>query len=486
LQIHGINAGMNENEPTAEHIRWGLTLDEIEQLGQRLVRFFARFAPLFRNKTHDVSTYGFHYLSGLLRMKTKRNMTEIGRKTGVSPQNMQHFISNSPWSGLSVIEGVQDEVKQHPEFQSGAMLALDESADEKAGGYSAGASRQHNGRLGKVDMSQVGVFLSLVTPRVNMWIAGDLFLPERWFTKAYGKRRKKVGIPEKRTFLTKPELGWRMIQHAQTNGVPFEAVVMDDLYGRNTLLRKRLHRAEIEYYGDIPANTLVYLDKPQIIYPLTKRGKPSKRARIVAKQRVEVRSLLNDSSLERAVITLRPNERGMLRAEFARRRVWMVYDNEPREEWLLIRQDRKRVTYVLSNASLDTSLKTMAWRKSHRYFIERSNQDAKGEFGWDEFQATKYLAWEHQLALTILAGWFIAETRLDWMARYERDPELLAQYEVEVLPLLSVGNVRELLRAAMPLPQLSPREAADLVIEHLDNRTRSRKSRLQKQRVPET
>lgn len=61
---------------------------------------------------------------------------------------------------------------------------------------------------------------------------------------------------------------------------------------------------------------------------------------------------------------------------------------------------------------------------------------------------------------------------------------------MEVLPLLSVSNVRELLRAAMPLPQLSPLEAADLVIEHLINRTRSRKSRLQrqlwKQRVPET
>jgi len=206
----------------------------------------------------------------------------------------------------------------------------------------------------------------------------------------------------------------------------------------------------------------------------------------VAKRRVEVQSLLHDSSLERAVITLRPSERGMLRAEFARRRVWIVYDDQPHQEWLLIHRDEKRVTYVLSNASPDTPLKTMAWRKTHRYFIERSNQDAKSEFGWDEFQATKYRAWQHQLALTIMASWFIAETRLDWMTRYERDPALLAQYEVEVLPLLSVSNVRKLLRAAMPLPQLSPQEAADLVIEHLLNRTRSRKSRLRRQRVPET
>lgn len=203
-----------------------------------------------------------------------------------------------------------------------------------------------------------------------------------------------------------------MIQRAQANGLPFEAVVMDDLHGRNVVLRQRLHQAGIEYYSDMAANTLVCLDKPQVVYPLTKRGKASKKPSIVAQQRIEVRSLLHDSSLERATITLRPSERGMLRAEFARRRVWMVYDSQTPQEWLLIRRDEKRITDVLSNASPDTSLKTMAWRKTHRYFIEHSNQDAKSELGWDEFQATKYLAWQHQLALTILAAWFIAETRL--------------------------------------------------------------------------
>jgi hypothetical protein len=69
------------------------------------------------------------------------------------------------------------------------------------------------------------------------------------------------------------------------------------------------------------------------------------------------------------------------------------------------------------------------------------------------------------------------------MQRFKQDPALLAQYEVEVLPQLSVGNVRELLRAAMPLPQLSPEEAAQLVVTHLVNRTRSRKSRLHKAKI---
>ena len=63
------------------------------------------------------------------------------------------------------------------------MLVLDESAEQKAGEYSAGAGRQHNGRLGKIEMSQVGVFAALVTPRVNTWIDGELFFPACWFEK---------------------------------------------------------------------------------------------------------------------------------------------------------------------------------------------------------------------------------------------------------------------------------------------------------------
>ena len=480
---------MNTNQSITQLARrWGLPLGEIRQLGQRLKRFYDRFRWCVRTKTRDTSRHGFHYVSGLLRMETGRTMANIGRKTNVSKQNMQHFMSNSPWSGLTLATAIQDDIKQHSEFQSGAMLILDESAEEKAGDHSAGASRQHNGRLGKVEMSQVGVFLSLATPRAHTWIDGELYIPAHWFGDAYAARREKVGIPETRIFQTKPELGWQVIQRIVANEVPFEAVIMDDLYGRNDVLRQRLDQAGIEYYGDIPANTTVYLDKPKIIYPKTKRGKRSKRPKIVAEQRYEARELLHHPVLKWRTITLRPNERGMLIAQFARCRVWTVHGTQCRQEWLLIRRDsHQRITYVLSNASVDTPLEMMAWRKSHRYFIERDNQDAKSEIGWDEFQAIKYRAWEHQLALTILASWFVAETRLDWMDRFEHAPALLEQYEVDVLPMLSVANVRELLRAAMPLPQLSTQEATALIIEHLDNRTRSRKSRLRKQRlrVPE-
>jgi len=67
------------------------------------------------------------------------------------------------------------------------------------------------------------------------------------------------------------------------------------------------------------------------------------------------------------------------------------------------------------------------------------------------------------------------------------DPTLLEDYDrddipMDILPELSVTNVRELLRTTLPLPQLSPEEAAVLVISHLDNRTRSRRSKLKRHR----
>lgn len=54
-----------------------------------------------------------------------------------------------------MIEQVQQAIRERLELQDGVLI-VDESADVKYGKSSAGTSRQHNGRLGKVEQSQVG------------------------------------------------------------------------------------------------------------------------------------------------------------------------------------------------------------------------------------------------------------------------------------------------------------------------------------------
>jgi len=462
-----------------------LPLEEIFHLGERLHQFAERFRPAMRTKTHDTSHYGVAYLSGLLRLQETRTYTAISREQGLPMQNVQQFMSDSPWSGADVVKQVQAEVRVHPNFQA-AVLVLDESADEKGGEISVGAKRQYNGRLGKVDLCQVGVFAALVTPQAWLWVDGELYLPESWFASDQAELRQRVGLPEHHAFQTKPELAWQLVQRLRQRGMPFCAVAMDDLYGRNVQLCQQLDEAGIEYYGDIPANTIVYLDCPRLQKRQTKRGKPAQRNRIVAQQRYAVREVVNHAQIEWLTLTLRPTARGHLTDRWGRCRVWLVEGERRYQRWLLIRDTGRQLTFTLSNAPVKTDLQTMAWRKAHRVFIECSNQNCKSDLGWDELQAVKYRAWQHQLALTILASWFVAETRLDWQNRLAQDPALLAQYETELLPLLSVSNVRTLLRAALPLRQLSPEEATALVIEQLGNRARSRQSRLNKANPPET
>ena len=85
-------------------------------------------------------------------MTSKRTYSDIAREESGSGDNIQHFMSNSPWSGRGVIEQVQREVSARWKEQMDRVLILDESADAKAGLTSAGSGRQHNGRLGKEDV----------------------------------------------------------------------------------------------------------------------------------------------------------------------------------------------------------------------------------------------------------------------------------------------------------------------------------------------
>jgi SRSO17 transposase len=475
--------------------RWGLSPDFSRKLPGHLYRFWQRYAECFKTKTRDTGVYAYHYLSGLLRMEGKRNYANIARAAGVTVENMQHFMSNSPWSAQGAMEQVQQEIKSTPDLRRGGVVILDESADQKAGDKSAGAGRQRNGRLGKVDMSQVGTLLAyanLTSPErpVWAWVDAELYLQAYWFSPELAQLRQRVGIPPEREFETKIELGWKMIQRVKANGLPFEAVACDDLYGRSTWLRDKMDEEEILYMADVPRTTQVYLEKPMLGVPERppgRRGPKPTRLRVLnGAQSFKACQIARCAHTTWTRVPVRTIERGELDDPFTAQRVWTLREgqSEPVEEWLVIRHEAKnRYNYSLSNAPADASLEYLAWLKCQRYFVERTNQDAKSEAGWDELEARKYRGWEHHLALVALAVWFAAQMKYEWVDRYTRDPTLAQQLAVQILPALSMANIRVLLRAAMPLPQPTPEEAVTLVAEHFVNRTRSRKSRLKRQKL---
>src|SRR6266568_2529085 len=429
--------------------RWGLSAEAVAHLGDRLYQFWLRFRGGFTTRTRDTSAHAYDYLRAQLTMDTERNFANMDR-----------------------------------------TLILDESADEKAGTHNAGASRQYNGRLGKVDVCRVDTCLTYANGGLWAMVDGELFLPEEGIGAAFVQRRTELGIPAERRFETKIQLGLKMVKRVKGHGLPFDLLACDALYGRDSQFRADVDAEGVRYAAQVPADTLVYLSEPRVGLPPKrgKRGRPRTRLQVLSSQRPqEVRALAQHPQTVWEQIEVRHTERGRLIADFAVRRVWTVAAGQrPRAEWLVIRRNSDGdCSYTLLNAPTDTPQAWLIAGSCRRYFTERTFEDAKTEIGWDEFQAQKYRAWEHHLALTAAALWFVAQTKWAWAQLYTRDPALAYQLEVEVLPALSTANVRELLKAVLPLRQLTPAEATDLVITHLIHRARSTSSRLKSQAKPQ-
>ncbi len=459
--------------------RWGLPADVVDDLGARLHRFWQRFRACFATRTRDSSPLAYDYLRAQLTIDRGRNFANIERRlSGGDGQRLQHFMSNSPWSGPAVFQQIRREIVAAPELVEGGTLILDECGDEKAGDDSAGVSRQYNGRMGKVDLCRVDTCLVYANLTRRLWtmVDGELFLARQWFSDEYRPLRQQTGIPVDRQFATKLTLGLRMIERCRASGIRFDIVACDSLYGRDQCFRSTLHTAGVTYAAQVPSSTLVSVDEAM-------SGRAS-----TAVQACEVRELARSERTRWRRITLRYSERGLLSADFAFIRVRAAAEGRKttataEAEWLVIRRvnEPRRYSFTLINAATETPIERLAEWSARRYFVERTFQDAKDELGWAEFEARKYRAWEHHLALTAAALWFAAQTKLEWERECRRDIRLALETGVPALPALSTANLRELMRAALPLSPPTLAEASLSVVKRLVQRARSIGSRLRAQ-----
>ena len=150
---HCKNSAKND---ISDPLRWGLPDATLAHLGDDLYSFWERYRLCFRTRTRDTSAYAYTYLRGQLTLDDARNYANIDRRLkGGDGQGLQQFMTDSPWRSQAVFEQIQADIRAQPLLLKGGVLILDESADEKAGDHSAGAARQYNGRLGKVDLCRV-------------------------------------------------------------------------------------------------------------------------------------------------------------------------------------------------------------------------------------------------------------------------------------------------------------------------------------------
>lgn len=475
---------------------WGLSEETIEELADELVAFHQEFAPLFHTKTRDVSAHGLTGLKGSVLMEGTRSYVEVARQI-VDPlddgQNYQHFMSDSPWASRGLFDMIQGQIGAMPELSEG-MLNLDDSGDRCSSSRKAGAQRQYLGRLGKVDIGQVGVVASYYRDGVWALVDAELFLPASWFLEDKKRLWKRYHIPPDREFASKLEIANARIDHALAQGLPFEVVGADTWYGRDGSFRDQIAMKGLWYMMSIPCNTDVYLTEPQIGIPPKpegQRGPACRNERIINDASpLKVSQLARQLTFE--TIEVRAYERGVLRDEFAFCEVWTLREEDrhdadgqpykgvrPVKELLVIRHEASRkMSDSLSNASLTLGTRKLAGWKTDRYFVERTIQDAKTEAGWDDLSSPKYRAYMHTLAIDALAIWFVARTKLKRRTHHATPAESLETLGVCRLPDISFANVRALLRTVFPLKTLTKEEAIQFVTKQLVGRTKSTRSRL--------
>ena len=217
-----------------------MTEDEVRAAAERLVQFHDRFAPLFgKDQAQD---HAYTYVKGLMVCPERKSIEPIALSVGDGQVSaLQKFINIAPWDHGDVQAEIQsvfaDELIPTTASSSiGVVGVVDESGFTKKGDHSAGVARQYNGRLGKEDNCQVGVFLVGVTPGGSALLDHQLYLPESWCedSKACKDRREKVHIPDTVGFQTKPQIATAMVQRIRAmDQVQLDWITVDETYGRN-------------------------------------------------------------------------------------------------------------------------------------------------------------------------------------------------------------------------------------------------------------
>jgi len=247
----------------------------LDNMVGNLSDYLQEYKDFFRTATKDTSELSELYISGLLKTEHgRRNIERMYEELdmdGDGYQQIQNFITDSPWEALKVISAVACKTSELYALQPGYAEAdvgyiIDETAHLKKGECSVAVARQYAGVIGKVENCQAGVHSSLVWQNHTCLICCRLFLPECW--AGDDARCEKAGIPqEKRTHKSKPRSALEMIKADIEAGVRFGWVGGDGLYGHGYELSYAVDDMELTFLFDVHNDQSIFKLEPTIFIP---------------------------------------------------------------------------------------------------------------------------------------------------------------------------------------------------------------------------
>ena len=352
---------------------WAGGLDDVlDRIGSR----FGRAEPRRRAGA---------YLRGLLAPVERKNGWQLAEVAGdATPDGVQDFLSRAQWDADAVRDDLQAYATEHL-GDAGAVLLLDETGFVKKGAKSAGVQRQYTGTAGRIENSQVGVFLGYASQHGHALIDRALYLPKDWAEDA--ERRREARVPTEVAFTTKPKQGLAMLERARAVGMPFSWITGDSVHGADSAIRRWAERHRRGYVLAVTSGQRLGLRPVTAwIKKLPKRAWQRLGAGDGAKgPRVH----------DWACLPYGGAAPGFQSALLVRRSV-----AKPTE-----------LAFFLTHAPEGTTLAELVRIAGTRWSIESLFEQAKGEVGLDHYEVRSWVGWHRHVTLAMLALAYLAAVR---------------------------------------------------------------------------
>jgi SRSO17 transposase len=334
---------------------------------------------------------------------------------------MQRLLRTSRWDAGALRDQVRSYVVDHLGTDDGVLI-VDETGFLKKGRASAGVQRQYTGTAGRIENSQVGVFLAYASNRGRALIDRRLYLPEKtWCQDA--ERRRKAGVPKDVVFDTKPSLALQMITAALDAGVSTSWVTGDEAYGQDPGLRTGLEARAVGYVLAVSCSTRIRINSGQT---LIRADEVTRQLPTAAWQRQSAGS----------------GAKGPRYYDWA----WVHIGTDDRRH-LLVRRNpatRELAVYLCWSPRI-VALSELVRVAGTRWSIEECFQAAKGQVDLDHYQVRNWTAWHRHVSLAMLALAFLAVVVDDARPSRPADPNHPARSGDPVD--LTVPEVRRLVSA---------------------------------------
>lgn len=377
----------------AEAERWASGL---EAVAERISRHFPRSEPRERATA---------YRRGLISPVERKNGWQLAEEAGdETPYGVQHLLGRAEWSADEVRGDLAAYVVEHLGDES-AVLVVDETGFPKKGVKSVGVQRQYSGTAGRIENSQIGVFLAYATEHARTFIDRELYLPKEWAED--DARRGDAKVPQEVKLATKPHLARLMIARAVEATVPFLWVTGDAVYGTDRRLRVWLEEQDIFHMLAVGIHQHVWVGFRQ---PRIKTIIES-----IAENAWHLMSCGAGSGERIYAWAIAPLTSIML---------------EERQRWLLIRRkvgEPQEMAFDVACASTATTLEEMVRVAGARWAIEESFETAKGEVGLDQSEVRNWHGWYRHSTLSMLARAYLTVVRAKAAERESQKKMLLAQ-----------------------------------------------------------